>query len=53
MIDIGVLIVGLSSAGLHALLCCRLFGPTATLVILRGQAAVAIGITCIRIRAPD
>ena len=35
MMEIGLLVVGLSFAGLHTLVCYRLFGLVATLVSLR------------------
>ena len=46
MMEIGLLFVGLSMAALHTLVCYKLFGLVATLVI-------AIGIVWIKIRAPD
>jgi len=47
MMEIGLLVVGLSFAGLHTLVCYRLFGLVATPVI------IASGIVWIKIRAPD
>lgn len=53
MMEIGLLMVGLSPAVLHILLCYRLFGLVATLVIVGVQVIVALGIVWIKIRAPD
>lgn len=53
MMEIGLLFVGLSMAGLHTLLCYRLFGWVATLVIVGVQVVIALGIVWIKIRAPD
>lgn len=53
MMEIGLLVVGLSFAGLHALVCYRLFGLVATLVIVGVQVVIASGIVWIKIRAPD
>ncbi len=53
MMEIGLLMVGLSLAGLHTLLCYQLFGLVATLVIIGVQVVIAIGIAWIKIRAPD
>lgn len=53
MMEIGLLFVGLSLARLHTLLCYRLFGLVATLVIVGVQVVIALGIVWIKIRAPD
>lgn len=53
MMEIGLLMVGLSFAGLHTLLCYQLFGLAATLVIVGVQVVIASGIVWIKIRAPD
>ena len=53
MMEIGLLVVGLSFAGLHTLVCYRLFGLAATLVIVGVQIVIASGIVWIKIRAPD
>ena len=53
MMEIGLLVVGLSFAGLHTLVCYRLFGLVATLVIVGVQVVIASGIVWIKIRAPD
>lgn len=53
MMEIGLLVVGLSFAGLHTLVCYRLFGLVATLVIVGVQIVIASGIVWIKIRAPD
>lgn len=53
MMEIGLLFVGLSLAGLHTLLCYLLFGLVATLVIVGVQVVLALGIVWIKIRAPD
>lgn len=53
MMEIGLLVVGLSFAGLHTLVCYWLFGLVATLVIVGVQIVIALGIVWIKIRAPD
>ena len=53
MMEIGMLMVGLSLAGLYTLLCYRLFGLVETLVIVGVQVVIASGIVWIKIRAPD
>lgn len=53
MMEIGLLVVGLSFAGLHTLVCYRLFDLAATLVIVGVQVVIASGIVWIKIRAPD
>lgn len=53
MTEIGLSFIGLSLAGLHTLLCYRLFGLVATLVIVGVQVVIALGIVWIKIRAPD
>ena len=53
MMEIGLLVVGLSFAGLHTLVCYWLFGLVATLVIVGVQIVIASGIVWIKIRAPD
>ena len=53
MMEIGLLMVGLSLAGLHTLLCYWLFGLVATLVIVGVQIVIALWIVWIKIRAPD
>ena len=53
MMETGLLIFGLSMAALQTLVCYRLFGLAATLVIVGLQVAVASVIAWIRIRAPD
>ena len=53
MMEIGLLVVGLSFAGLLTLVCYRLFGLVATLVIVGVQVVIASGIVWIKIRAPD
>ena len=53
MMEIGLLVVGLSIAALHTLVCYKLFGLVATLVIVGVQVVIAIGIAWIKIRAPD
>ncbi len=53
MMEIGLSFIGLSLAGLHILLCYRLFGLVATLVIVGVQVVIALGIVWIKIRAPD
>ena len=42
MMEIGLLVVGLSLAGLHTLVCYRLFGLVVTLVIVGVQIVIAI-----------
>lgn len=44
---------GISALGLHVLVCYRLFGLVATLVIVGVQVLVAAWIIYIKIRAPD
>ena len=53
MMEIGLLFIGLSMAGLHTLVCYKLFGLVATLVIAGVQIIIALGIVWIKIRAPD
>lgn len=53
MMEIGLLFIGLSMAGLHAFVCYKLFGLVATLVIVGVQIIIALGIVWIKIRAPD
>lgn len=53
MMEIGLLVVGLPLAGLHTLVCYRLFGLVTTLVIVGVQIVIALGIVWIKIRAPD
>lgn len=53
MMEIGLLVVGLSFVGLHTLVCYRLFGLVTTLVIVGVQIVIASGIVWIKIRAPD
>ena len=53
MMEIGLLVVGLSFAGKQTLVCYRLFGLVATLVIVGVQVVIASGIVWIKIRAPD
>lgn len=53
MMEIGLLVVGLFLAGLHTLVCYRLFGLVETLVIVGVQVVIASGIVWIKIRAPD
>lgn len=53
MMEIGLLVIGLSLAGLNTLVCYRLFGLVATLVIVGVQVVIALGIVWIKIRAPD
>lgn len=53
MMEIGLLVVGLSLVGLHTFLCYQLFGLVATLVIVGVQVILALGIVWIKIRAPD
>lgn len=44
---------GISALGLHVLVCNRLFGLVATLVIVGVQVLIAAWIIYIKIRAPD
>ena len=53
MMEIGLMVVGLTFAGLQPLVCYRLFGLVATLVIVGVQIVIALGIVWIKIRAPD
>lgn len=53
MMETGLLIFGLSMAVLQTLVCYRLFGLAATLVIVGLQVVIASGIVWIKIRAPD
>ena len=53
MMEIGLLFAGLSMATLHTLVCYKLFGLVATLMIIGVQVVIAIGIAWIKIRAPD
>ncbi len=53
MMETGLVFVGLSMAALHILVCYKLFGLVATLVIIGVQIVIAIGIAWIKIRAPD
>lgn len=53
MMEIGLLVVGLSLVGLHTFLCYQLFGLVATLVIVGVQVILALRIVWIKIRAPD
>ena len=53
MMEIGLLVVGLSMAALHTLVCYKLFGLVASLVNVGVQVVIAIGIAWIKIRAPD
>ncbi|MDU7621301.1 MAG: hypothetical protein E7K32_02745 [Bacteroides stercoris] len=53
MMEIGLLFIGLSMAGLHTFVCYKLFGLVATLVIVGVQIIIALGIVWIKIRAPD
>ena len=53
MMEITVLILGLTMAGLQTFVCYRLFGLAATLVIVGVQIIIALGIVWIKIRAPD
>ena len=53
MIQLCRCLFGVSVLGLHILVCHRLFGPVATLVIVGVQILVAAGIIYIKIRAPD
>lgn len=43
MMEIGLLVVGLSLAGLHTLVCYRLFGLVTTLVIVGVQVSLRQG----------
>ena len=47
MMEIGLLFVGLSLAGLHTLVCYRLFGLVVTLVIVGVQVVIASGIVSV------
>ena len=53
MIQLCRCLFGLSVLGQHVLVCYRLFGPVATLVIVGVQVLVAAWIIYIKIRAPD
>lgn len=53
MMETGLLVFGLSMAALQTLVCYRLFGLAATLVIVGLQVVIASGIVWIKIRAPD
>lgn len=53
MIQLCRCLFGVSVLGLHVLVCYRLFGQVATLVIVGVQVVVAAGIIYIKIRAPD
>lgn len=53
MIQLCRCLFGLSVLGLHVLVCYRLFGPVATLVIVAVQVLIAAWIIYIKIRAPD
>ena len=53
MIQLCRCLFGLSVLGLHVLVCYRLFGLVATLVIVGVQVLVAAWIIYIKIRAPD
>lgn len=53
MMEIGLLLAGLTLAGLHTFVYYRLFGLVATLVIVGVQVIIALGIVWIKIRAPD
>ena len=53
MMEIGLLFVGLSLAGLHTLVCYKLLGLEATLEIVGVQVVIALGMVWIKIRAPD
>ena len=48
MMEIGLLVVGLSLAGLHTLVCYRLFGLVATLVIVGVQVVIESGLKSVR-----
>lgn len=53
MIQLCRCLFGASVLGLHVLVCYRLFGPVATLVIVGVQVLIAAWIIYIKIRAPD
>lgn len=53
MIQLCRYLFGVSVLGLHVLVCYRLFGPVATLVIVGVQVLIAAWIIYIKIRAPD
>ena len=53
MIQLCRCLSGVSVLGLHGLVCYRLFGPVATLVIVGVQVLIAAWIIYIKIRAPD
>lgn len=53
MIQLCRCLFGVSVLGLHVLVCYRLFGPVATLVIVGVQVLIAAWIIYIKIRAPD
>lgn len=53
MMETGLLLAGLTLAGLHTFVYYRLFGLVATLVIVGVQVIIALGIVWIKIRAPD
>lgn len=48
MMEIGLLFVGFSMTALHTLVCYKLFGLVATLVIIGVQVVIAIGIAWIK-----
>ena len=53
MIQLCRCLFGVSVLGLLVLVCYRLFGPVATLVIVGVQVLIAAWIIYIKIRAPD
>lgn len=53
MIQLCRCLFGVSVLGLHVLVCYRLFGPVATLVIVGVQVLITVWIIYIKIRAPD
>lgn len=53
MIQLCRCLFGVSALGLHVLVCYRLIGPVATLVIVGVQVLIAAWIIYIKIRAPD
>lgn len=53
MIQLCRCLFGVFVLGLHVLVCYRLFGPVATLVIVGVQVLIAAWIIYIKIRAPD
>lgn len=53
MIQLCRCLFGVSVLGLHVLVCYRLFGPVATLVIVGVQVLIAAWIIYIKIRATD